>query len=153
MVGEKKKKACEYILHPYAEGEGTRAQLKQQLRFHSALSYTGVARLKTMKWAPTEETWGVPQAALIPGRHPQFCLARCRSGFENIPHFCDTFVLRGDQKGAGGIDTVHTFRDILPGQRGEEIPCRARKEAAGAAGAQVSYLSSCLLQQALSSSL
>lgn len=152
MVGEKKK-ACEYILHPYAEGEGTRAQLKQQLRFHSALSYTGVAPLKTLKWAPTEETWGATEGSPLPSRHQQFCLAWCHSGFQNIPHFCDSFALQGDQKGAGGIDTGHVFRDILLGQRGEEIPWHVGKEAAGAARLQVSHLSGCLLQQVLSRSL
>lgn len=45
--------------------KGTGAQLKQQSRAHSALSYTGIALLKTARRARTEETRGSYHGAAL----------------------------------------------------------------------------------------
>lgn len=97
---------------------------------------------------------GTTAASPVPGRHQQFCSVQCRSGFQNIMYFCDTSALRGGRKGTADrtadIETGHAFKGDSPQQRGEGIPCHIRREAAGAAGARVSFLSGCLFQQALS---
>lgn len=103
--------------------------------------------------SPDRRNVGATVGSPLPGRHRWFCLTQCHSGFQNITYFCNTSALQGNQKGAAEIDTGHAFRGVSLGQRGEGIPCHVRKEAAGTAGARVSFLSGCFFQQVLSCSL
>lgn len=122
-----------------------------EISFCSQLHW-GYPAEKTRDKLRLEKEGELPRAALSLVDTGGFVWRGAVQGFKMSRIFATPSALRGDRKGAAEIDRGHGFRGALLGPRGEGIRCHVRSETAGAAGARVSFLSSCLFQQALSCS-